>query len=244
MKKLAIVLVCSLMCAIVQAAGVYKITSRVTITGPASYGVLQPGNYTNVYGVAAPTPLGSISLVGDKEFTLSPNGCVGTTSCVATLNLNATLGGDYNTSLNSTSTSSARYTASRASLAVSAHVVGANYTLTPDQSNVSASIGATVPVSFTLSSTGELPLKLTNLVYGNSVDSYGTLYNTGSVRLAATGCPALVAPGTICRVTLSVLVPEIETQISTGYIVVYLQVVGNSKQQAPVSTLLIVNIPN
>ncbi|MDB6101201.1 MAG: hypothetical protein JWO52_1200, partial [Gammaproteobacteria bacterium] len=88
--KALLALACLLACSAVHASGVYTITSRVAITGPDSFGVLQPGTYPATYGVAASTPLASVSITGDAQFSLVAP-CVGQSSCVATLTLTAVL---------------------------------------------------------------------------------------------------------------------------------------------------------
>ena len=64
----------------------YYITSRVAITSVYDWGVVQQStSYQNTYGISASySPLASVSISGDPEFTLDAIACPGARSCSAT----------------------------------------------------------------------------------------------------------------------------------------------------------------
>src|SRR5256885_8318914 len=75
----------------------YYITSRVTISGPYDWGVLQPSTPTQIsYGISASSsPLGGVGITGDPQFTIDGSTCPGVQSCVAPVSFSADVGGDY-----------------------------------------------------------------------------------------------------------------------------------------------------
>lgn len=231
MKKLVMMMAGLLLVSVACASGVYTIASRVTLTGPASLGVLQPNTpIGTVYGVAAPTPLASVVLSGDPQFSAATSACVGLTSCVLPIQFTAPVGGDYVTTVTGYSSHVGRFTATHSSKSLAAHVVGANYSLVPDAAYVAGANSDTpIPVRFTLTATGETPLVLSAIVAGDYLNAAG-LWNSGRVTVGS-DCPPVLGVGVACKITASYSPAGLESDSGYYAALVAVQVSGNTRQQ-------------
>ena len=195
----------------------YYITSRVAITSVYDWGVVQQStSYQNTYGISASySPLASVSISGDPEFTLDAIACPGARSCSATASFAADLGGDYTATIVGTSSSVGRIRGSSAAHPINAHVAGANYALVGvDNGDATA--------TFTLSSTGE-----TDLI--SPTFDASTWNNVGTATITGNTCGDLVPSGASCQVAVAFALPP-EASAAYGYLL--LQAYGNTRQQA------------
>src|SRR6266478_460428 len=202
----------------------YYTTSRVTIAGVYDWGALQPSaSYQNAYGISASaSPLVGVSISGDQEFTVDASACPVARSCAATVSFLADLGGDYTATLTGTSSSAGRVRGSSTARNLTAHVVGANYSLSGVDNGDSTA-------TFTLTPTGEA-----DLVYpGFAVSTWN---NVGAASIAANTCGDVVPYGTSCEVTVAFSLQE-EAFAAYGYVL--LQAYGNTREQAPVHVTLV-----
>jgi len=205
----------------------YYTTSRVTITGPYDWGVLQRSTpYQNTYDIhASNSPLSGVSITGDQQFTIDGSTCPGVQSCLAFVSINADVGGDYVATIVGTSTSVGRVRGSSSGHPIKAHVAGANYALVGvDNGDATA--------TFTLSSTGE-----TDLV--GPTFAATTWANIGTATITTDTCGDLVPTGTSCQVTVAYRRPD----ESSGYGYVLLQAYGNTRQQDPARVTLVLPPP-
>lgn len=235
MKKIWMMLAGLFLATAALASGVYNITSRVSLTGPASLGVLQPNTpYVAAYGVAAPTPLASVGVSGDPQFKATANACAGSSSCVLSVQFNAPVGGDYSATVSGYSSHVGRYTASHTSQAVTAHVVGANYTLLPEADTVyGTGTDGLIPAVFTLTATGETPLLVSAIVVGDYLDTTGVA-NSGRVTLHS-DCPPLLGVGMACQLTVSYNPTGLESDSGYYQAELVVQVRGNTRLQPAVA---------
>jgi len=172
-----------------QRGGGYYTTAHVTFTGTANWGALQPNIPTqNTYTITSgPTTISAVGISGDPQFFANSPGCVGSTACTATVSFSAPYGGDYQATLVASAASGNRVRAGSGSLKLSAHIVGANYTLTaaPVVSNNNADAPG-LTGTFTLSSTGESDLHLSGVT---ATDGYGS----DRAHIASNTCVGTVA---------------------------------------------------
>src|SRR5437868_8207017 len=185
----------------------YYITSRVAITSVYDWGVVQQStSYQNTYGISASySPLASVSISGDPEFTLDAIACPGARSCSATASFAADVGGDYTATIVGNSSSVGRIRGSSAAHPINAHVAGANYALVGvDNGDATA--------TFTLSSTGE-----TDLI--GATFAATTWANVGTATITTNTCADPVPTGTSCQITVAFGRPD----ESSGYGYVLLQ---------------------
>jgi hypothetical protein len=205
----------------------YYITSRVTISGPYDWSVLQQSTlYQNPYDIrASSSPLAGVGITGDQQFTIDGSACPGVQSCLATVSFTGDVGGDYVATIVGTSTSAGRVRGSSSGHPIKAHVAGANYALVGvDNGDATA--------TFTLSSTGE-----TDLV--GPTFAATTWANIGTATITTDTCGDLVPTGTSCQVTVAYRRPD----ESSGYGYVLLQAYGNTRQQDPARVTLVLPPP-
>jgi len=205
----------------------YYITSRVTITGPYDWGVLQQSTrYQNAYDIrASSSPLAGVGITGDQQFTIDGSACPGVQSCLATVSFTADVGGDYVATVVATSASAGRVHGSSTGHPIKAHVAGANYALVGvDNGDATA--------TFTLSSTGE-----TDLV--GPTFAATTWANIGTATITTNTCGDPVPTGTSCQITVAFGRPD----ESSGYGYVLLQAYGNTRQQNPARVTLVLPPP-
>jgi len=205
----------------------YYITSRVTITGPYDWGILQQSTrYQNAYDMrASSSPLAGVGITGDQQFTIDGSACPGVQSCLATVSFTADVGGDYVATVVGTSTSAGRVRGSSTGHPIKAHVAGANYALVGvDNGDATA--------TFTLSSTGE-----TDLI--GPTFAATTWANVGTATITTNTCADPVPSGTSCQITVAFGRPD----ESSGYGYVLLQAYGNTRQQNPARVTLLLPPP-
>jgi hypothetical protein len=207
----------------------YYITSRVTITGPDDWGVLQQSAlYENTYDISASrSPLADVSISGDPQFAIDGSACPGVESCVAKVSFVSDVGGDYAATIVGSSTPKFRVRGSSKAHPITAHVAGANYALVGvDNGDATA--------TFTLSSTGE-----TDLI-GPTFDA-STWNNVGTATVTTSTCGDLVPSGTSCMVTVAFSFNTDEGLSAYGYVL--LQAYGNTRQQPPARVTLVLPPP-
>lgn len=203
----------------------YYITSRVTITGPYDWGVLQQSTaYENDYNVSASaSALADVSISGDPEFMLDASACPGVRSCSVPVSFTADLGGDYTATIVGTSSSRYRVRGSSTAHLITAHVVGANYSLVGMDNGDATG-------TFTLTSTGEADLV-------GPTFAATTWNSVGTATITANTCGDLVPSGTSCTVTVAFSFGTDEFVSGYGYVL--LQAYGNTRQQDPVRVTLV-----
>jgi hypothetical protein len=151
------------------------------------------------------------------------------------VSFNAPYGGDYQATLSASAASGTRVRAGGGSLRISAHVAGANYTLTaaPVVSNNNPD-APSLTATFTLSSTGESDLHLSGVT---ASDGYG--FNRANI--ASNTCVGTVARGTTCQIVVSYVVPG-ESEGSVYYSII-VGVTGDTRPQPPLTIMGIVYFP-
>jgi hypothetical protein len=204
----------------------YYFTSRVTISVANDWSALQPGAlYENDYAISAGSPLLGVVLGGDPEFTVNADACPGARSCVAAVAFLADLGGDYSATLTGKSSNvCCRTRGSSTTRTITAHVVGANYTLTGVDNGDSTA-------TFTLTSTGETDL---------AELSFAASALNGMATIAENACGDVVPTGASCTVRVAFDLPE-EGEAAYGYVL--LQAYGNTRQQEPARVTLVLPAP-
>lgn len=206
----------------------YYVTSRVTITGPDDWGVLEHSAlYENTYDISASrSPLADVSISGDPQFAIDDTACPDLESCVATVSFVSDVGGDYAATIVGKSTSEFRVRGSSTANPIKAHVAGANYELVGfDNGDATA--------TFTLTSTGE-----TDLI-APTFDAT-TWNDIGTATITQSTCGDLVPSGASCQISVAFAFPE-EGSASYGYVL--LQASGNTRQQPPARVTLVLPLP-
>jgi|SRR2546426_50696 len=214
----------TLLSVILTAGTAYYVTSRVAITGPSDWGAVPPSApHRNDYAISASnSPLAGVTVSGDPQFTIDGSACVGARSCVAPASLLANVGGDYVASIVGTSSSRLRVHGSSTTRSISAHVVGANYTLSGvDNGDATA--------TFTLTSTGESDLEGVSL-------AASTYAGIGTATITANSCGEVVPSGKSCNVVVAFSLPK---EGAAAHGCVLLQAIGNTRQQPPARTTLV-----
>jgi len=227
MKRLLIILAFGTGSAF-AAGTAYYITSRVTIRGPSDWGVSAQNTLCgNTYAVSASNgPLANVVLGGDPEFRVDADACTGVRSCTATVSFLADVGGDYSATIRGTSSAVGRVHGSSTSHPITAHVVGANYTLTGVDNGDSTA-------TFTLASTGEEDLV-------NPGFNATTWNDVGVAVVTGNTCDNTVPTGTSCQITVAFALPD-EATAPYGYVL--LQAYGNTRQQDPARVTLVLPLP-
>ena len=225
MRRLLMILAFMAGSAFAQRGGGYYITSRVTVSGPFDWGALQPSTlYENEYNISAGSPLLGVLLGGDPEFTLNADTCPGASACTATVSFLAEVGGDYTATISGRSSNvGTRVRGSSTTKTITAHVVGASYTLSgSDNGNSTA--------TYTLTSTGEMDLVSPSF-------EATTLWGVGTATVTGSTCGDAVPPGTSCTITVAFSLggePD-----GYGVAVLLLQAYANTKQQPPARAVLV-----
>jgi len=213
-------------------------SDRVTVAGSSAWGSVQPVQvYSNYYVIAStPDPITAVGIGGDPNFTINSTGCVGATSCTASVSFSAPVGGDYSANISASAAGGGLVRPGNASEALTVHVVGANYTLV--NSGVVSNNNSDAPaliVTVTLNSTGETDLHLTGVTATD-------LYNANGASITSNNCVGTIAHGTSCTVVIDYQISAIgDNTASYGMRV---GVTGDTRQQPPLQITGVVNLGN
>lgn len=213
-------------------------SDRVTIIGTAAWGSVQPVQIDSNYYVIAstPDPITAVGISGDPHFTINSAGCVGGTSCSATVSFSAPVGGDYSATISASAAGGGLVLPGNASEALIAHVVGANYTLV--NSGVVSNNNSDVPaltVTVALNSTGETDLHLTGVTATD-------LYNGNGASITSNTCVGTIAHGTSCKIVIHYRISAIGDD--TAAYGMRVAVTGDTRAQPPLQITGVVSLGN
>lgn len=227
MKKILFTLLVTGLCAgLSYGRGSSWSTPILTITGPSTFGTVQPGvtasrTYTisvnkGAIGAVRLTPSVFGSIPTDPQWSLAASTCVGARTCIAMLSLNARYGGNYVATIEAVG-SQGGYKFTYPS--ITAHVPGANY-------SVAATRAGSYLIAFTVASNGETDLLGATFL---TFPYPGSAYQGGVTQIIANTCdPRDIPTGTSCKVTVQ-YVPSDEYWGAYGYVM--FEVSGNTRQQ-------------
>jgi hypothetical protein len=216
------------MLALLAAGTAYYVTSRVSVNGPNDLGPYEPGAaYETEYSIGASySDMAGAYISGDPEFTIDASACPGARACIAPVSFSASLGGDYVATITGRSAPVPPHIrGSAAARTITAHVVGANYSL----SGVDNGDGTG---TFTLTSTGETDLE------GPSFTA-STYNGVGTAEIAGTTCGDAIPSGSSCSVVVRYDLPD----EAAPYAYLVLQVSGNTREQKPARLTLVLPPP-